>query len=91
MAARAARACATTRPRRTLGELERDCVLSGGDDYELLFTAPASARDALASLSRELALPLTRIGAIERGKPALVVRDASGEPLAYRPAFDHFR
>ena len=70
--------------------LERDCVLSGGDDYELLFTAPAKARDALGSLSRELALPLTRIGAIERGKPELVVRDAAGQPLPYRSAYDHF-
>src|SRR5205085_11723438 len=49
--------------------LERDCVLSGGDDYELLFTAPRESRAALEALSGELALPLTRIGAIEAGAP----------------------
>lgn len=78
---------------RSLGDalLERDCILSGGDDYELLFTAPAKARDALQSLSQELSIALTRIGTIERGKPELAVRDARGEPVPYRPAYDHFR
>lgn len=78
---------------RSLGDavLERDCILSGGDDYELLFTAPAKARDALQSLSQELSIALTRIGTIERGKPDLAVRDARGEPVSYAPAYDHFR
>ena len=70
--------------------LERDCVLAGGDDYELLFTAPAKARDALTSLSQELALALTRIGTIEAGRAQLIVRDASGQPVPYRSAYDHF-
>lgn len=38
------------------------CLLGGGDDYELLFTAPTSARERLQALSHSLALPLTRIG-----------------------------
>jgi len=76
----------------TLGDaaLERDCVLSGGDDYELLFTAPAARRPAIDALARELGLPLTRIGSIAAGKPELVVRDARGEPMACRGGFDHF-
>ena len=72
-------------------ELERDCVLSGGDDYELAFTAPAKRRQALEGLSRELGLALTRIGAIEEGEPKLVVRDAHGAPMSYRQGYDHFR
>jgi thiamine-monophosphate kinase len=71
-------------------ELERDCVLSGGDDYELLFTAAADERTALEALARELGLALTRIGAIEAGAPRLVVRDERGAPLAYRGGYDHF-
>jgi thiamine-monophosphate kinase len=71
--------------------LERDCILSGGDDYELLFTAPAKARDALQALSQELSIALTRIGTIGRGKPQLAVQDARGEPVPYRAAYDHFR
>jgi thiamine-monophosphate kinase len=72
-------------------ELERDCVLSGGDDYELAFTAAPRRREALAALSAELGLALTRIGVIEAGAPKLVVRDANGAPMAYRPGYDHFR
>jgi thiamine-monophosphate kinase len=70
--------------------LERECLLSGGDDYELVFTAPASRRDAIVALGRELGLVLTRIGAIETGEPRVVVRDAKGEPIAHRGGYDHF-
>ena len=72
-------------------DLERDCVLSGGDDYELVFTAPRQRRAALDSLAAELGLALTRIGEIEAGAARLVVRDAGGAPMAYRGSFDHFR
>jgi thiamine-monophosphate kinase len=72
-------------------QLESDCLLSGGDDYELLFTAPAAHRAALESLGEELALALTRIGVIEAGKAQLVVRDAAGQPIAHRGGYDHFR
>jgi thiamine-monophosphate kinase len=71
-------------------ELERDCVLSGGDDYELVFTAASDERSALDALSRELGLPLTPIGAIASGAPRLVVRDAHGAPMSYRGGYDHF-
>lgn len=39
-----------------------DCILAGGDDYELLFTAPPAHREAIAALGAGLGLPLTRIG-----------------------------
>jgi thiamine-monophosphate kinase len=71
-------------------ELERDCVLSGGDDYELVFTAAPRRREALEALSGELGLPLTRIGSIEGDDTKLVVRDADGEPMPYRRSYDHF-
>ena len=63
----------------------------GGDDYELCFTAPASARARLAAIAVELSLPVTRIGSISAA-PGLRVRDADGRVLAALPqAFDHFR
>ena len=71
-------------------ELEKDCVLSGGDDYELLFTAAADRRADLGALSRELRIPLARIGSIAGGEPKLTVLDESGRPLAHRGGFDHF-
>jgi thiamine-monophosphate kinase len=71
-------------------DLERDCVLSGGDDYELLFTAPRAQRAELEALAEELELALTRIGTIEAGS-GLRILDASGRPLAHRGGFDHFK
>jgi thiamine-monophosphate kinase len=54
-----------------------DWILSGGDDYELLFAAPASAREAVESLaSREV--PVTRVGRFEQGEGA-VLRDGGGD------------
>lgn len=71
--------------------LERACVLSGGDDYELVFTAPSARRQAIEALGRELQLRLSRIGTIETGAPRLVVRDGKGQPIEHRGGFDHFR
>ena len=71
-------------------ELALGCLLAGGDDYELCFTAPHDARARIAGIARELALPLTRIGTITRAA-GLVVRAQDGRPLASLPhAFDHF-
>lgn len=77
---------------RELGEpqLEQDSVLSGGDDYELLFTAAPERRGELAALSRELELALTRVGSIQAGEPRLHVLDGAGRPMAVRRGYDHF-
>ena len=66
------------------------CLLAGGDDYELCFTANFAARERLVALAAETGVPLTRIGAITAGRD-LVVRDEHGRALADVPqAFDHF-
>jgi thiamine-monophosphate kinase len=56
-------------------------AMSGGDDYELLFTASADREPELARIAAELNLPLTRIGEIvaEAGLTAL---DQTGRPIA---------
>jgi len=71
---------------------ERDCYLSGGDDYELVFTAPAPRHAEIAALTKTLALPLTCLGNIAAGTPgALTVLDADGQPLEIaRRGYDHF-
>jgi thiamine-monophosphate kinase len=71
-------------------QLERECVLSGGDDYELAFTAPREHRGEIEALSAELELALTRIGAIAPGAPRLAVVAADGTAVAHRGGFDHF-
>lgn len=45
-------------------------ALSGGDDYELCFTASPEHATAIAALSRDLGLRCTRIGRVERGSGA---------------------
>jgi len=72
-------------------EVERDCVLSGGDDYELLFTAPRGHRAELEALGVELELRLTRIGAIAAGPARVAILDAQGRSLEHRGGYDHFR
>jgi thiamine-monophosphate kinase len=67
------------------------CVLAGGDDYELCFTAPAAARAAVAAAGRASNTPLTRIGQIEAA-PGLRLVDGSGMPVPNSYAsFDHFK
>lgn len=68
----------------------RQCALAGGDDYELCFTAPVAAREALAALAGQLGLPLTRIGEVCPGQGCTVL-DADGRELKIDKAgYDHF-
>ena len=70
--------------------LALSCLLAGGDDYELCFTAPQSARARVGAIAIELCMPVTRVGAIREGA-GLVVRDEHGAALAKLPdAYDHF-
>ena len=68
----------------------RQCTLAGGDDYELCFTAPAAAREAVLQAGTASATPVTRIGRIEAA-PGLRLVDGAGEAVDARFAsFDHF-
>ena len=65
-------------------------VLAGGDDYELLFTAPATAQAAVQAASRASATPVRRIGRID-AETGLRLLDALGRPVSGPFAsFDHF-
>ena len=63
--------------------LATKCLLAGGDDYELCFTAPRSARESIGILSHEQNIPLTCIGEICEGED-FVVLDAGGNPVHWR-------
>ena len=71
-------------------EFERNCVVGGGDDYELAFTAPQTARGEIEALGAELGLTLTRVGLMRTGEAALALLDANGKPMAGARGFDHF-
>ena len=69
-------------------------MISGGDDYELAFTAPRARRDAIARISRRLRIRLTRIGTITRQRrnaaPVMVI-GPGGRPIALRKTgYKHF-
>lgn len=71
-------------------ELGHDCLLSGGDDYELCFTAPAIRQDEIAIIGEQLGVKLSRIGSITQGGE-LRVLDATGKPMKTdRAGYDHF-
>ncbi len=62
----------------------------GGDDYELLFSAPPVQRDALLALSARLGLPLHRIGQLEAA-PGLRVHGPDGRiQTGDARGYDHF-
>lgn len=63
---------------------------SGGDDYELCFTAPVSARDAIAAAGAASATPVARIGRIVEGA-GIAVSTGEGTPWSSaRAGWDHF-
>jgi len=70
-------------------------VMTGGDDYEVLFTAPPEAADELARLSRILDVPIAGIGrmeppSIQKGSRVTALGE-SGQPLTCdRPGWTHF-
>ena len=64
--------------------------LTGGDDYELVFTAPVKHRRAIAGLATE-ACPVTRVGEIVHAEHALTVLDRNQQLLSFdHLGFDHF-
>jgi len=78
-----------------LGKMERqtlssgialDLALHGGEDYELLFTAPKSKRVP----SRIVGVKITRVGEIVRGSKMHLVRNGKRQLLLPR-GWEHFR
>ena len=70
--------------------VQERCLLGGGDDYELLFSAPASARTAVQRAAEGASVSVSRIGCVQ-AEPGLRVRTPDGRvtPRSTR-GFDHF-
>ncbi len=67
----------------------QQCMLAGGDDYELAFTAPESQRQAIYQLSRELDLPLSLIGKTTKDSGIQVTYKQQVLDIS-KKGFDHF-
>jgi thiamine-monophosphate kinase len=66
------------------------CVLSGGDDYELVFSASPLAANKVQEAAMYSSTPITRIGRIT-DTHRLVLLSADGQPMSTSfQSFDHF-
>jgi len=71
-------------------EARRALQASGGDDYELCFTAPPQARDAIARMAQAEGVAMTRIGRSD-AEPGVRAMLADGSAWqAPRAGFEHF-
>ncbi len=68
----------------------RACQLAGGDDYELLFTAPPHRHEAVLAAASKAQTPVACIGRITAA-PGLTLLDAQGRECSVLDSpFDHF-
>lgn len=71
-------------------EMQLRCALAGGDDYELVFTAPTARRQAVQAAAAGARTSVTRVGAITEDRD-LIFRDRAGKPMDMPfKAYDHF-
>lgn len=68
-----------------------DLALSGGEDYELLFTAPPDRQKAISGIADKVGVPITRIGCIDEKRAALRLQGPSGAvELPQQRGYKHF-
>jgi thiamine-monophosphate kinase len=70
-------------------EIAREYALTGGDDYELLFTVPLARLGAMTQAVAQGLGPVTRIGSLISGKGVRVFSRA-GVMQVSGAGFDHF-
>ena len=71
--------------------LQRTCTLAGGDDYELVFTAPPARAAQVAAAAQVAQVGVTRIGSVI-APAGLRLIDGDGHALPNTfGAFDHFK
>jgi thiamine-monophosphate kinase len=77
--------------RRQDPALQRECALAGGDDYELVFTAPPGRSAEVEAVAATAGVSVTRIGRIDAAS-GLRLLDQNGAAVEPRFAsFDHFK
>lgn len=71
-------------------EQRRMLQMSGGDDYELCFSAPAEMRDAIAVASERCDVAMTRIGRVIAGEGVRILLADGREWIPQRVGYVHF-
>ncbi len=72
------------------GAGDLNLALEGGEDYELMFTAPKGAGSRIEALGQEMAVALTRIGRVEEGRGIVLADDQGRGGAPRRGGYDHF-
>jgi len=67
-----------------------DLALSGGDDYELAFTASSNRRDEIARIAEQLGISLTRVGSVVTKRQEAVSVSLEGVEYQLPTSFEHF-
>ena len=67
----------------------RLAAATAGDDYELLFAAPAERASEILKLSERLGLPLSRIGSVQPGAGLGLTHEGREVPLPPRLGWEH--
>ena len=65
-------------------------ALTGGEDYELMFTAATGAADRVRALARELSVPVTRVGTVEPGAGVFLESGGERREVTGKIGHDHF-
>ncbi|MBN2809193.1 MAG: thiamine-phosphate kinase [Deltaproteobacteria bacterium] len=66
-------------------------LLTGGEDYELLFTAAPGQRDIITAIADRATVSLTRIGRITPTAGIFLLAEGKSEALNARGGYDHFQ
>lgn len=70
--------------------VQRHPLQTGGDDYELCFTAPKAALDAVAAIGKQCGIAMTRIGGIVEGKGVRALLAEGTEWVSQDTGYVHF-
>lgn len=69
--------------------ITQNYVLAAGDDYELCFTAPKSARNIIESIAQQINCPVSLVGEIHTGNDLKVMYQNQQLNIS-KKGFDHF-
>ena len=65
-------------------------VLGGGEDYELVFTAPESEWEEIREIGRQLGVPVGGIGTVDAGSGLNLAQGGEPVSLPSQLGYDHF-
>lgn len=65
-------------------------ILGGGEDYELVFTAPESEWENIQGIGHRLGVPISSIGVVDDGDGLRVTEKGESVPLPSQLGYDHF-